>query len=80
MPTVLKKNGFRFYFYHNENLEPAHIHIDYGGGSAKFWLIEGEGVLVYELGFKSQQVRSARKLIREHYKLLRSAYANIHGR
>jgi hypothetical protein len=26
MPTVLLLNGFRFFFYSNENNEPVHIH------------------------------------------------------
>lgn len=27
MPTVLFVNGFRFFFYSNENNEPVHIHV-----------------------------------------------------
>lgn len=38
MPTILTVNGFRFYFYSNENDEPVHIHIEKAGGSAKYWL------------------------------------------
>lgn len=37
MPTVLRWNGYRFYFFSNERSEPPHIHIDKGGHSAKFW-------------------------------------------
>ena len=38
MPTVLRWNGYRFYFFSNEGTEPPHIHIDKGGSTAKFWL------------------------------------------
>jgi len=38
MPTVLRVKGFRFFFYSNENFEPAHIHIEKGDGNAKVWL------------------------------------------
>ena len=38
MPTVLRWNGYRFYFFSNERNEPPHMHIDNGGRSAKFWL------------------------------------------
>jgi len=38
MPTVLRWEGFRFYFYSHEPNEPPHIHVDGGGASAKFWL------------------------------------------
>lgn len=38
MPTVLRWNGYRFYFFSHEGSEPPHIHIDKAGNSAKFWL------------------------------------------
>ena len=38
MPTVLFLNGFRFFFYSNENDEPAHIHVRKGNGEGKIWL------------------------------------------
>jgi len=38
MPTVLRISPFRFFFYSNENGEPAHIHIQRERMLAKFWL------------------------------------------
>lgn len=38
MPTVLRWNGYRFYFFSNEGSEPPHIHIDKRGNTAKYWL------------------------------------------
>jgi hypothetical protein len=38
MPTVYRENGFRFFFFSNENEEPPHIHIEKAEGYAKFWL------------------------------------------
>jgi len=38
MPSVLVKDGYRFFFWSNENDEPAHIHVTKGGNEAKFWL------------------------------------------
>jgi hypothetical protein len=38
MPTVLRADGFRFFFYANEGNEPAHIHVRKAEGEAKFWL------------------------------------------
>lgn len=40
MPTVLRHNGFRFFFYSNEGdpREPLHVHVRKGGGEAKVWL------------------------------------------
>ncbi|HRF58095.1 MAG TPA: DUF4160 domain-containing protein, partial [Campylobacterales bacterium] len=34
LPTLLVKNGFKFFFYANEH-EPKHIHVMNGGGFAK---------------------------------------------
>lgn len=38
MPTLLRKNGFRFFFYSNERNEPPHIHVIGRSGEAKVWL------------------------------------------
>ncbi len=34
MPTLLRKDGFKFFFYANEH-EPKHVHVMKGGGFAK---------------------------------------------
>ena len=41
MPTVIIINGFRLYFYSNENDEPIHVHIEKGNGSGKWWVESG---------------------------------------
>jgi len=38
MPTVLLKDGFRFFFYSSEGNEPEHIHVTKGDGIGKIWL------------------------------------------
>ena len=38
MPTVLRIGSFRFFFYSNEQGEPAHIHVQRDRMLAKFWL------------------------------------------
>ena len=40
MPTVLRKDGFRFFFYSDEGdpREPPHVHVASGERVAKFWL------------------------------------------
>lgn len=38
MPTVLREDGYRYYFFSRENDEPAHIHVEHGDKLAKFWL------------------------------------------
>jgi hypothetical protein len=40
MPTVLRSDGYRFFFYSDEGTprEPPHIHAVLGEKTAKFWL------------------------------------------
>ena len=37
-PTILREDGYRFYFYSNEGSELPHVHVTRGGGYAKLWL------------------------------------------
>ena len=64
MPTVLKVEGYRFFFYSNEGNEPPHIHISKGSGVAKFWLSPVE--LSASSGFNSKEQRRIRELTKEH--------------
>lgn len=36
-PAVYRKNGFKFFFFSNEE-ERMHVHIVGHGGEAKFWI------------------------------------------
>ncbi len=38
MFTLLKVDGFKFYFWTQENFEPAHFHVSKGAASAKWFL------------------------------------------
>jgi len=38
MPTILRIGPYRFFFYSNEQGEPAHIHVQHDRMLAKFWL------------------------------------------
>ena len=38
MPTVARIGPYRFFFYGNEGLELAHIHVQRDRRLAKFWL------------------------------------------
>ena len=53
MPTGLRQDGYRFYFYSHEPNEPPHVHVDKGGASAKVWL---ENVaLARNMGYKPRE-------------------------
>lgn len=67
MPTVLKEDGYRFFFYSADNLEPMHVHVEYGDGEAKFWLRPVHLASSYRL--RSQELRKARLLVEKNQKL-----------
>ncbi len=55
MPTVLRWNGYRFYFFSNEGAEPPHIHIDKAGCTAKYWLTPV--ALARNMGYSAKELR-----------------------
>ena len=62
MPTLLNKNGFKFFFYANEH-EPKHIHINRCDGFAK---IELETLKVVQNYLKSKDLKLALEIVREN--------------
>ncbi len=38
MPTVLRVDGYRFFFYASDSEEPCHIHVSKAEGIGKVWL------------------------------------------
>jgi uncharacterized protein DUF4160 len=69
VPTVLRWEGYRFYFFSNEGDEPPHIHVDKGGNSAKFWL---EPVsMARNIGFSARVLRVLEaKVVEERVRFL----------
>ncbi len=63
MPTVLRWNGYRFYFFSNEGSEPPHIHIDKGGNTAKYWL--NPVALAQNIGFARRELTEIEAKIME---------------
>ncbi|RJF87853.1 DUF4160 domain-containing protein [Oleomonas cavernae] len=72
MPTVLRLNGYRFYFYSHEPNEPPHVHIDKGGSSAKYWL--EIPALARNLGFDARTLREMLEMVRHHRAMLLEAW------
>jgi hypothetical protein len=71
-PTVLRKDGYRLYFFARE--EPRiHIHAYCGDGEAKFWL-EPKVELAYNHNLSRKQLREIKALIDEHYEEIVDAW------
>lgn len=65
MPTVFEINGYRFFFYSNENNEPVHIHVSRGDAEAKYWL-EPEPLEAYAYGFKVKERKEIKGLVKQN--------------
>jgi hypothetical protein len=61
MPTILRADGFRIYFYSHEPGEPPHVHIDRGGSTAKVWL-ESVGI-ASNAGFPARELADVLRLV-----------------
>ena len=77
MPTVLRADGFRVYFYSHEPNEPPHVHIDRGGGSAKVWLTNV--TLAGSAGFSAREPGSVPSLVRTHRQKLLEEWHGFFG-
>jgi hypothetical protein len=72
MPTILRTEGFRLYFFSHDRKEPPHVHIDRGGASAKLWL---EPITVARnSGFAPQELGDMLRLVRERREELLEAW------
>ena len=78
MPTVFKKEGYRFFFYSADFVEPKHIHVERGEGAAKFWLFPVQ--LASSYGMKAHELKRARVLIEEHIESLREKWNEFFSR
>ena len=61
MPTLLRLEGFRFFFYSREGNEPPHVHVEKGDGIAKFWLRSVR--LHWFRGLKVKELSRAREIV-----------------
>ncbi len=62
MPTLLRKDGFKFFFYANEHL-PKHIHVQKGDDFAKINL---EDLTIIENYFSSSESKSIIAITKEY--------------
>jgi hypothetical protein len=77
MPTVLRLNSFRFYFFSHEPHEPPHIHVDRDEASLKAWL---EPVaLARNRGFRPREINAILVMVEEHRPALLEAWHEHFG-
>jgi hypothetical protein len=77
MPTVLRVDGFRFYFYSHETKEPSHIHVDKGNNSAKFWI---EPVsLARNIGYNAKELKTLQNIVEENQSFMLEKWNGYFG-
>ncbi len=66
MPTILRIEAYRFFFYSGDKDEPVHIHVERDNHIAKFWLspvrLQNSG------GFNRKELSKIQMLILKHQK------------
>ncbi|MFI5329653.1 MAG: DUF4160 domain-containing protein [Desulfobaccales bacterium] len=67
MPTLLRIQGYRFFFFSNEGYGKPHIHVDSGDNYAKFWLRPVN--LAKSFGYKPAELTMLRKLVESREEL-----------
>ena len=77
MPTVLRLNGYRFYFYSHEPNEPPHVHVDKGGATLKAWL--DPVALARTSGFRPREINAILAMVVEHRVMLMEAWHEYFG-
>ena len=76
-PTVLRKGGYRLFFFSRE--EPrVHIHAYCPDGEAKYWL-EPQVELAYNHKLSRKRLREIERIIDEHYQEIVDAWRDHFG-
>ena len=72
IPTVLRKAGYRFFFFSREE-QRMHVHVHAANGEAKFWL-EPQVDLARNYRLTQVQLREIQSIIEVHYDGLAAAW------
>ena len=72
MPTVARVKGYRFFFYSLENREPAHVHVERGRSTAKFWLTPVR--LASSKRFRPHEMNRIARIVERNLETFREAW------
>lgn len=80
MPTVLFKNGWRFFFFANEGDEPIHIHVVKADKSCKFFLDEKEIGLTLssQRNMRGKELKEVKEIIFENFNYIIESWKKFH--
>ena len=77
MPTVMRVDGHRFFFFSREGHELPHIHVAKADSYAKFRL--APVALARSVGYNSSELTKLRKLVEEHAALIEEKWREHFG-
>jgi len=72
MPTVLKIEPYRLYFFSHDLNEPPHIHVDKENNTAKFWIDPVH--LTRSVGFSAHELWKIEKIVIENKEKILEAW------
>jgi hypothetical protein len=72
MPTDMRLDGYRFFFFSNKGNEPVHIHVESGDGYCKYWILPVS--LTHSSGYDSSELNKIRKLVEEHSTIIEKSW------
>ncbi|HRO42253.1 MAG TPA: DUF4160 domain-containing protein [Flavipsychrobacter sp.] len=76
MPTILRFQGFRLFFFSLEHL-PIHVHIENADSECKFEINPVK--LIWNKGMKEPDVRKAEEIVKQHKRLIESKCLEYFG-
>ena len=80
MPTVFRRDGYRFFFFSNEGdpREPPHVHARRAGDEAKLWL-RPEVAVAESFGFNAAELNALVRIVREERARIERAWNGYFG-
>jgi hypothetical protein len=81
MPTVLVKNGWRFFFFSNEGNEPMHIHVMKAEKYCKYFINE-ENVELKMADFRkmnSKDMKEVKEIIYDNFNYIIESWKKFHN-
>lgn len=76
-PTIRRIGPYRFFFFSNEGLEPAHVHVQHDRMLAKFWLNPVR--LANSTLFGAHELNRVEQLVRENEADFMEAWNDFFG-
>jgi len=77
MPTVLRRDGYRFFFYAGDRGEPPHIHVEREDRIAKYWLDPVR--LASSGGFRRGEIKTIELIVVADHERLMEAWNDFFG-